>query len=55
MELMLNIALRATRKAGELIVQSMDRIDLLNIEEKAAMTSSPRWIVPRKRRLSFFG
>lgn len=34
MEPMLNIALRAARKAGELIERAMDRVDLLTIEEK---------------------
>ena len=31
---MLNIALRATRKAGEILVNAIDRTDLLTIEEK---------------------
>lgn len=35
MEPMLNIALRAAHKAGEMILQAMDRIDLLHIEEKS--------------------
>lgn len=32
---MINIALRAARKAGELIERSMERIDFINIEEKS--------------------
>ncbi len=34
MEPMLNIALRAARKAGELIERSVERVDLITIEEK---------------------
>lgn len=35
MEPMVNIALRAARRAGRIILRSMDRIDTLTIEEKA--------------------
>lgn len=34
MEPMLNMALRAARKAGELIEQALERVDLVRIEEK---------------------
>lgn len=34
MEPMLNIALRAARKAGEVIERSIERIDVLNVEQK---------------------
>jgi myo-inositol-1(or 4)-monophosphatase len=34
MEPMLNMALRAARKAGELIEQALERVDLVHIEEK---------------------
>lgn len=34
MEPMLNIALRAARKAGELIERALERVDVVNIEEK---------------------
>jgi len=35
MQPMANIALRAARQAGQIIVRAMDRLDKLNIEEKA--------------------
>ena len=34
MEPMVNIALRAARKAGDLIIRATKRIDLLRIDEK---------------------
>jgi 3'-phosphoadenosine 5'-phosphosulfate (PAPS) 3'-phosphatase len=34
MEPMLTMALRAARKAGEIIERAVERVDLLNIEEK---------------------
>jgi len=34
MEPMVNIALRAARKAGDLVIRATKRIDLVNIDEK---------------------
>ena len=34
MEPMLTMALRAARKAGEIIERALERVDLVNIEEK---------------------
>ena len=35
MDAMLNIAIRAARAAGDIIVRAMDRVDLLNISVKS--------------------
>ena len=35
MQPMVNIALRAARRAGQIIVRAMDRVDTLSVEEKA--------------------
>ena len=35
MHAMANMALRAARRAGDILLQSMDRLDELKIEEKA--------------------
>ncbi len=35
MQAMLNMGLRAARKASQILLRSMDRVDLLQIEEKA--------------------
>ena len=35
MQPMVNIALRAARRAGQIIVRAMDRIETLSVEEKA--------------------
>ena len=38
---MVNIALRAARRAGEIIVRAAERMDRVRIDEKAATISSP--------------
>ena len=49
MQPMVNIALRAARQAGEMIVKAADNLELVKIDEKVVMILSPKLIGALKK------
>jgi len=53
MQPMLTIALRAARKAGEIIARSVEQLDKVRVDENPRIISSPKSIAHRKKKLFF--
>lgn len=49
MQPMVNIALRAARQAGEMIVKAADNLELVKVDEKVVMTLSLKLIDALKK------